>query len=262
MHSKKVRFITAFAFLACLLWLFGLGWTVKDYLLGAKPAASLPSATEQPLIPSDELKIVALGDSLTRGTGDIEGKGYVGYVSDQLKQDGMEISLINLGIKGLVSSQLAEQMKETEIKRQIGQADVIMMTIGGNDLFLGGQTLSDLSEASIKGLEEAYLINLKTIISGIRALNKEAAIYLLGLYNPFSELQNGELMSSVVRDWNAKTAETLAQFSQAVFIPTYDLFQQNTSSYLFTDHFHPNEKGYRLMAERAAALIAGAGGQR
>lgn len=68
-------------------------------------------------------------------------------------------------------------------------------------------------------------------------------------------------MSSVVRDWNYNTAETLAQDSKAVFVPTYDLFQQNTADYLFTDHFHPNEKGYRLMAERAAALIAGTGGQ-
>ncbi|OBZ12853.1 MULTISPECIES: SGNH/GDSL hydrolase family protein [Bacillales] len=262
MHSNKVRFITAFAVLTCLLWLFGLGWSVKDYLIGAGSTASLPSSSEEPSIPSNQLKIVALGDSLTRGTGDIEGKGYVGYVSDQLKQGGMEISLINLGIKGLVSSELAEQLKEKEVGRQVGQADVILMTIGGNDLFLGGQTLSDLSEASIKGLEDAYQSNLKTIITSIQAVNKEAAIYLLGLYNPFRELQNGELMSSVVRDWNAKTADTLAKYPKAVFIPTYDLFQQNTGSLLFTDHFHPNEKGYRLMAERAAALIAEAGGQR
>jgi len=261
MHSRKVRFITAFAVLTCLLWLFGLGWTIKDYLLETKSVSALPAVAKQPAQQSDELKIIALGDSLTRGTGDIEGKGYAGYVSDQLKQAGTGVSLINLSIKGLTSSQLAEQMKQKEIGRQIGQANVILMTIGGNDLFLGGQTLSDLSEASIKALEESYLNNLKKIISDIRAVNTEATVYLLGLYNPFSELQNGELMSSVVRDWNYNTAETLAQDSKAVFVPTYDLFQQNTAEYLFTDHFHPNEKGYRLMAERAAALIAGTGGQ-
>lgn len=261
MHSRKVRFITGFAVLTCLLWLFGLGWTVKDYLLGTPSIPALPAAAEQSVKLSDELKIVALGDSLTRGTGDIEGKGYAGYVSDLLKQAGTEVSLINLGIKGLTSSQLADQMKQKEIERQIGQADVIMMTIGGNDLFLGGQTLSDLSEAGIKGLEDEFLMNIKTIMTNIRAVNTEATVYLLGLYNPFSELQNGELMSSIVRDWNYKTVETLARDSKTVFVPTYDLFQLNTTGYLFTDHFHPNEKGYRLMAERAAALITGAGGQ-
>jgi lysophospholipase L1-like esterase len=261
MHSKKVRFITAFAALACLLWLFGLGWTLKDYLIGASGTVSLPSEAEEPAIPTSALKIVTLGDSLTRGTGDIEGKGYVGYVSDRLKEAGKEISLINLGIKGLTSPQLAEQMKGKEILRQLGQADVILMTIGGNDLFLGGQTLSDVSEASIEGQEDSYLASLKTIIANIRAVNTEATVYLLGLYNPFSEFENGELLSDIVRGWNFKAAELLAQDANTVFVPTYDLFQLKITDYLFTDHFHPNEKGYRLMAERVAALIAGEGGQ-
>ncbi|WP_054027395.1 SGNH/GDSL hydrolase family protein [Bacillus sp. FJAT-28004] len=261
MHSRKVRMITSFAFLASLLWIFALGWSIKDYLFGATSQSSVQQDTEQAAEASNELKIIALGDSLTRGTGDIEGKGYVGYVSDQLKQAGTEVSLINLGIKGLTSSLLVEQMKQKEIERQIGQADIILMTIGGNDLFLGGQSLTDLSEASISGLEEAYFIHLKTILTNIRAVNTEAAVYLLGLYNPFSEFQNGELMSTVVRNWNSKTAETLAQYSKAIFVPTYDLFQLNAEKLLFTDHFHPNETGYRLMAERVAALVAEAGGQ-
>ncbi|OMF29386.1 hypothetical protein BK133_17780 [Paenibacillus sp. FSL H8-0548] len=261
MHSKKVRLITGFAVLTCLLWLFGLGWAVKDYLIGSQSPALSPSAAEHPAAPSDKLKIVALGDSLTRGTGDIEGKGYVGYVSDQLKQSGMDISLINLGIKGLVSPDLAEQMKEKEISRQIGQADVVLMTIGGNDLFLGGQTLSDISEASITGLEDAFLSNLEAVITNIRAVNTEAAVYLLGLYNPFSEFEDGELLSGVVRQWNYKAAELLAQDTNTVFVPTFDIFQRNVNDYLFTDHFHPNEEGYRLMAKRVADLIIGAGGQ-
>lgn len=143
MHSRKVRLITAFAAVTCLLWIFGLGWTVKDYLFGTKGASALPAVAAQSAADAGEFKIIALGDSLTRGTGDIEGKGYAGYVSDHLKLTGREISLVNLGIKGLTSSQLAEQMKQKEIGRQIGQADVILMTIGGNDLFHGGQTLSD-----------------------------------------------------------------------------------------------------------------------
>jgi len=261
MHSKKVRMITSFAFLASLLWIFALGWSIKDYLFGSASESSVQQDTEQAAKPSNALKIIALGDSLTRGTGDIEGKGYVGYVSDQLKQAGTDVSLINLGIKGLTSSELAEQMKQKEIERQIGQADVILMTIGGNDLFLGGQSLTDLSEASISTLEEAYMTHLKTIMTNIRAVNTEATVYLLGLYNPFSEFENGELMSTVVRKWNNKTAEMLAQYSKAVFVPTYDLFQLNAAELLFTDHFHPNEKGYSLMAERVAALVTEAGGR-
>lgn len=262
MFSKKVRIITAFAFLASLLWIGALGWSIKDYLFGTANLSSINRVEEQVPDISNELKIVAVGDSLTRGTGDIEGKGYVGYVSDQLKEASKEVSLINLGIKGLTASQLAEQMKQKEILRQIGQADVILMTIGGNDLFLGGQSLSDLSEVNISKLREAYLIHLNTILTNIRDVNEEATVYLLGLYNPFNAFENGEIMSTIVRDWNNKTSETLAQYPNAVFVPTYDLFQLHATDYLFTDHFHPNELGYQLMADRVTALVTQLGGQR
>lgn len=262
MHSKKVRIITVFAAFTCLLWIFGLGWTVKDYLIGAAYSAYSPPAADESAAQTYELKILALGDSLTRGTGDIEGKGYVGYVTDQLKKEGLDVSLINLGIKGLTSERLAEQIKEKEIKRQIGQGDIILMTIGGNDLFLGGQTLTNIMDDSISKLEEAYLSHLKTILADIRAVNTEATVYLLGLYDPFNEFSEGALTSKTVRGWNSKTMDLLAEDSKAVFVPTYDLFQLNVNDYLFTDHFHPNEVGYRLMADRVAALITSGGGPR
>ncbi|CAM4245942.1 GDSL-type esterase/lipase family protein [Paenibacillus alkaliterrae] len=261
MQSKKVRFITAFAAVACLLWLFGLGWTVNDYLFGTNGASAFPVSDEEPAPASDEFKIIALGDSLTRGIGDLEGKGYAGYVSDRLKQAGWNISFVNLGIKGLTSVQLAEQMKEMEIGRQIGQADAVLMTIGGNDLFLGGQTLSNLTDEGIAKLEDEYLNHLEVILGAIQASNPDAAVYVLGLYDPFGELEEGAVTSRVVRAWNYKTMETIAEYANAVFVPTYDLFQQNVSEYLFTDQFHPNEKGYQRMAERVAALIIGTGGQ-
>ncbi|MNF04900.1 hypothetical protein D3C80_2045140 [compost metagenome] len=69
------------------------------------------------------------------------------------------------------------------------------------------------------------------------------------------------MTSSFVRGWNNQTMETVAEYEQAVFVPTYDLFQLNVAELLFTDHFHPNDKGYRLMADRLTALFTGAGGR-
>ncbi|WP_424768746.1 GDSL-type esterase/lipase family protein [Paenibacillus sp. sgz302251] len=261
MHSRKVRWITAFSAVACLLWVFGLGWTVKDYLFGAGTAAVQPSTGTDSTVVSNAMTIVALGDSLTRGMGDIEGKGYVGYVGDRLKQEGLDITLVNLGIKGLTSFELVEQIKQKEIERQIRQADMILMTIGGNDLFLGGQSLMDPSEENIRGLEEGYTTNLNVILSSIQTANPDAIVYVLGLYDPFNELESGELTSRVVRGWNYKMTETMAGYPNAVFVPTYDLFQRSVSHYLFSDQFHPNEKGYLLMADRVAALILEAGGR-
>ncbi|MNZ90890.1 Spore germination lipase LipC [compost metagenome] len=238
-----------------------LGWAIKDYLLGASGVSSMPSAAEQPVVDSSAYRIVALGDSLTRGTGDSEGKGYAGYLNDNLRKQGWDVSLVNLGIKGLTTTGLLEQLKEKEVLRQIGQADAVVMTIGGNDLFLGGETLTNLEEESISKLETGYLANLRAIFTAIHEAGPEARVYMFGLYDPFSDQELADMTSSFVRGWNNQTMETVAEYEQAVFVPTYDLFQLNVAELLFTDHFHPNDKGYRLMADRLTALIAGAGGR-
>ena len=40
-----------------------------------------------------------------------------------------------MGIKGQTSSELLQQMGQQQIGRQIQEADVVLMTIGGNDLY-------------------------------------------------------------------------------------------------------------------------------
>ncbi|WML48879.1 GDSL-type esterase/lipase family protein [Neobacillus sp. PS3-34] len=87
-----------------------------------------------------ELTVVALGDSLTRGTGDETGKGYVGDVIDEIKKKTKKpVRLLNLGINGQRSDQLRAQVGQIEVQRQIQKADIVLMTIGGNDLFRGGR---------------------------------------------------------------------------------------------------------------------------
>ncbi len=51
-----------------------------------------PKQTTSNTKKNDALSIVALGDSLTRGTGDETGKGYVGYVVDELKNGQINMS--------------------------------------------------------------------------------------------------------------------------------------------------------------------------
>ncbi|MCA0755115.1 GDSL family lipase [Paenibacillus sp. N4] len=256
MHSRKVRWLTLFAAITCLLWIAGLGWAAKDYLLGnASGLVTTVETDEAPPPEPDTFRIVALGDSLTRGMGDNEGKGYVGYAADRLKEEGWNLSVVNLGIKGLTSAELLKQLEQKEIRRQLGEADAVMMTIGANDLFMGGETLSRFTEESIGKLEDGFLTRLNGILAAVRELNPEADVYVLGLYDPFAELEQGAETSRVVREWNHKTMEAAAGYPGTVFVPVYDLFQRKVGDYLFTDRFHPNEKGYKLMAERVAGLI-------
>ncbi|WP_313771771.1 SGNH/GDSL hydrolase family protein [Neobacillus niacini] len=256
MNKNVIRSVTMVSVFFCLLWLVGLGWAVAEYY-GGKPE-KIPEKTkiEKKAEKKDGLHIVAIGDSLTRGTGDETGKGYVGVLMDEIKEKTkQDVQLTNLGISGQRSDQLKEQIQQTEVKRQIQTADMILVTMGGNDLFRGGQGLLEFKEEDIAEIEKKFLDNMNFIFQQIRTSNPKANVFFIGLYNPFSDLEEGKEMSKVVRHWNYQSAELSAAFPKIVFVPTFDLFELKVNDYLYTDKFHPNKKGYRLIAERVASLL-------
>lgn len=256
LNKNVIRFITVIAVLFCLLWLIGLGWTVEEYYAG-KPEKILPKSTISKKVENKKgLTIVALGDSLTRGTGDETGKGYVGDLMDEIKaKTKRPVLLTNLGINGQTSDQLKQQVPQTEVQRQIQKADMVLVTIGGNDLFRGGQGLEDFQTGNIPVIEKKYLNNLKFIFQQIRQVNSNATVFFIGLYNPFINLNQGKDISKLIRHWNYDSAEISAEFPKIVYVPTFDLFELKVNDYLYSDKFHPNTKGYQLIAERVASLL-------
>lgn len=250
-------FISSIAVLFCLIWIIGLGYAVKEYY-AEKPKKSPPISTDTQKVKSHKgLTVVALGDSLTRGTGDETGKGYVGDLVDEIKKKTKQkVRMTNLGINGQRSDQLRKQVQQAEVQRQLQKADVIFVTIGANDLFRGGQGLTDYQTKTIDSIEKKYLENLKFIFNTIRKNNDKANVFFIGLYNPFIDLNQGKEMSKVVRHWNYDSAEVSAAYPKIIFVPTFDLFELRVNDYLYSDKFHPNTKGYRLIAERVASLLA------
>ncbi|HDR7868975.1 MULTISPECIES: SGNH/GDSL hydrolase family protein [Bacillus] len=252
MRSKVVKVILLVTIASFCLFAYGFVSGVNDVL--NPKASNLIKKTDvvaKEKKKTGTLQIVSLGDSLTRGVGDKEGIGYIGRVKEDLQKDyKQKVALTNLAVSGAKMPDLLKQMESSGAQYSIKQADVIVLTIGGNDLFPGWESLGKVDLETYRPDTETFQNEAKKIIDEIRKLNTDSPIFWLGLYNPFEDVEDLEGSSNIVVDWNA-SLEKLALNDKNVYItPTFDLFQNRGKDLLYSDHFHPNEVGYTYMADR------------
>ncbi|HGE7610352.1 SGNH/GDSL hydrolase family protein [Bacillus thuringiensis] len=252
MRSKVVKVILLITIASFCLFAYGFVSGVNDVL--NPKASNLIKKTDvvaKEKKKTGTLQIVSLGDSLTRGVGDKEGIGYVGRMKEDLQKDyKQKIALTNLAVSGAKMPDLLKQIESSGAQYSIKKADVIVLTIGGNDLFPGWESLGKIDLETYRPDTETFQNEAKKIIEEIRKLNTDSPIFWLGLYNPFEDVEDLKGSSNIVVDWNA-SLEKLALNDKNVYItPTFDLFQNRGKDLLYSDHFHPNEVGYTYMAER------------
>lgn len=199
--------------------------------------------------------ILVLGDSLAKGTGDEKGLGFSGYFSNYWKTKiSKEIKINNLAINGDVSTGLFSVVQEPQTLTDIKSSDMIFISIGGNELSKLRNIDVISSTIKIKDIEDTYLTNLKSIFNIIRNNNPSAMVIFIGLYNPFgNELTSDNV--SILNEWNYQSQQLLSLDTNALFIPTYDLFKYNTKSYLAADNFHPNSTGYEAISSRIVEAL-------
>lgn len=256
-YNKTISLLSIFS-IACFL-LLSVGF-FKGAISVLKPKKSsilsIPSNEDEPAIVQEKKLFVALGDSLTRGIGDKEGKGYTDRVKAILKSNyKQEVVLSNLAISGATTNDLLKELEKKNVIETIAESDAIFLTIGGNDLFPGADNISQEMLATYKPDEETFQKNLNQIISKIRKVNKNLPIYAFGYYNPFHNVPGLDVSSSLVLKWNTILEQSLMLTSNAYMIPTFDIFYNQENSYLYTDHFHPNADGYTQMANRLSNKI-------
>lgn len=252
MRSKVVKVILLITIASFCLFAYGFVSGVNDVL---NPTAS-NLVKKNDVVAKEKkktgtLQIVSLGDSLTRGVGDKEGIGYIGRMKEDLQKDyKQKVALTNLAVSGAKMPDLLKQIESSGAQYSIKQADVIVLTIGGNDLFPGWESLGKIDLETYRPDTETFQSEAKKIIEEIRKVNTNSPIFWLGLYNPFEDVEDLKGSSNIVVDWNA-SLEKLALTDKNVYItPTFDLFQNRGKDLLYSDHFHPNEVGYTYMAER------------
>ncbi|WP_226669795.1 SGNH/GDSL hydrolase family protein [Metabacillus litoralis] len=200
-----------------------------------------------------DLKVVAIGDSLTQGVGDeTENGGYVGILNHTFENNNINVSIENYGKKGNRSDELLKRLEKKKIKASIQQADIVFVTIGANDIMtIVKNNITNLHIELFNEEREEYIKRLEAIIKRITEINPNTKIYIVGFYNPFDRyFPEVQELQMIINDWNEASKTVTEEFDHVRYIPILDLFSNSDIELLSKDHFHPNTNGYKLMAKR------------
>ena len=216
-------------------------------------------------IPADfipqKVTVLSAGDSLTQGVGDsTEQGGYLPYLKSMLEKDKgiQEVDFYNYGVKGNRTTQLLKRLQSLEMKPILRQSNLVILTIGGNDIMkIVRDNISDLQVSDFIKEKESYRRHLTQIFDVIYKENPNASIVLVGVYNPFSKwFSDIKEMDQIVAEWNQIGESVVNQYPHSYFVSIEDLFLNAEEDLLYTDNFHPNDKGYKLIAERLNEALA------
>lgn len=273
--------------------------------------STLPASTSEAVLPAKkdavavtkEFRIVTLGDSITVGyepnlKQQDQPYGYVERLQEQGLLHG-RTQVDNYGIAGLKSSGLktfttaikdgktltSEAIQPSlpdpragqigantaAIRESIAQANLVAITIGGNDVseLLGtANKLSDQElQEKVKELLTTYTANISTTITDIQEINPTARIVIADQYQPMPEVAGKELYAKLMEASKGFTTTIdgiAAQFTaqgvdvQVAHVAKEFIGGEGTMTHMIRDRdFHPNQLGYASIAEVFSKTIWG-----
>ena len=164
-------------------------------------------------------KIICFGDSLTYGTGASMGKDYPSQLSKMISRP-----VINAGRPGDTTASALQRLEKDVLSYS---PDIVLITLGGNDLKNGVAT-------------DTAFNNLNMIVNLIH--NQGTRVIVGGLHIPFRDRGFG------------RAYRELADETGADLIPNiFEGIMGNRK--LMSDPIHPNDAGYKIVAERFYEVI-------
>lgn len=248
-----------------------------------------------------EFRLVTLGDSITVGYEPNLKELPYGYV-ERLQEQGLlhgRTQVDNYGIAGLKSSGLknfADAIKEGKaltseaiqpslpdpraaqvganiaaIRESVAGANLVAVTIGGNDVseLLGSaDKLSDAElEAKVKELLTSYTVNVSAVINDIHEINPNSKIVIADQYQPMPEVAGKALYAKLMEASQGFTATIdgiATEFSakgidvKVAHVAKEFVVGEGTMTHMIKDRdFHPNQFGYEAIAKVFAETIWG-----
>jgi acyl-CoA thioesterase-1 len=179
-------------------------------------------------------KIVALGDSLTSGSGVGEERAWPALVQKHLDDDGFEYTIVNAGVSGDTSSGALRRYD----RALDGDVRVLIVALGAND-GLRGVPVERLKDNLGRIIEAAQARGIAVLLCAMEALPIHGWDYTVAFHKAYIELAN-------------RYNVPLVPFFLMNVIGNPELMQP--------DRAHPNAAGHRAIAEKIwphlEALIA------
>jgi len=168
--------------------------------------------------PSSGTDIIAFGDSLVLGVGSTRGGGFVKMLSEDLN-----IPIINLGISGDTTQKALDRIWQISKYKP----KVVILLLGGNDFL---QRLS----------KRETFNNLNKIIETIQKAG--SMVLLVGI--------EGHIIGNEDREF----FDYLAEKQGTAYVPDILAGIFGRPELMF-DTLHPNDKGYRIVADRIKPVL-------
>ena len=201
---------------------------------------------------------LVLGDSIGYGSG-IRNSQDACYGKIVADTNGYEFA--NHAIPGHTTTNLIARLKEDVVKADVEKADIISISIGGND-FLMSNLYGLMFDAMVKEdyskfdeIAHSFYENFSTIISMIRELNGEAVILMQTLYNP----QSGYLRAPYQQGADRINA-AIEKFSkenpgEIIIVDVATALNSDMGNFA-SDAVHPSAKGNEEIAKAVLSEIA------
>jgi len=170
-----------------------------------------------------ERRIVALGDSLTSGTGIGREHAYPAVLQRYVHDERLPYVVINEGVSGDTTAGGARRME----RALSGDVGILVLALGAND-GLRGVPVAQVKQNLGRIIGEAQRRNIRVLLCGMEALPIHGFRYSIDFHNAF-------------RDLAAEYRVPLVPFLLTGVVANPD--------YLLDDFIHPNAAGARAIAE-------------
>lgn len=206
--------------------------------------AAFAAEDEQPL------NYVILGDSIGWGAGVLNSDE---AVFGKIVADTNGYNFKNDAVNGYTTSDLLRHLNKEEIAADVAAADIISVSIGGNNFLRGNMQalIEQANNGDFSGFDkiaENFYPEFSAIIERIKELNPDAVILAQTLYNPGADYIK-EIYQQGADRLNAGYRRYLDENPGAYeLLEVADAFVGHPE-YVAADYIHPSAKGNEVIAK-------------